>query len=103
MAKQDAKTKIEEIVAERYRLSQLKSSIEDQLRELADSVTAYMITNDLKTETIGKFKVSFVESKRTSIDKMKLMEAGVTAEQITKATVITPSQYTTVKPLKEEN
>lgn len=96
-------TKIEEIVAERYELSRQKAALEDKLRDLADAVTAYMITNDLKTETIGKFKVSFVESKRTSIDKVKLMEAGVTAEQISKATVVTPSQYTTVKPLKEEN
>lgn len=89
-------------VLERQTINEEKRDLEARVKELSDSITAYMITNDLLDAEVGPYKVRYTERKTKTIKPELLLANGVPADVISASTTVTTSQSVTITKRKEE-
>lgn len=86
----------------RARLALMLKEIQAQLDTENEAIKDYMIEAELQTLAAGGYTASLSVQTRQSLDKVKLVDAGVTIDQIKVATTTTTFAKLDVRKQKEE-
>jgi uncharacterized protein YdcH (DUF465 family) len=86
---------------ERSLAAQIKD-LETILKTVRTDLGGFMIRFDSKSVMMDTCRVTLVQSETKTLKKEKLLEQGVTIDQIEKATVVTPKVYVQVTETKKE-
>jgi hypothetical protein len=80
--------KFDELISERAACTEMKKQVEAELKILDDKLMKYLADCDQKTVMSGSRRITVVQSPGQSrLDKILLLEAGVSAETLTRCTV----------------
>lgn len=77
---------IEERVENRQRLVAMKAEIEKQIDAETEYLKEYLMENDLVALSAGEYQVNLTIRTRDTLDKARLVDQGVTTQQIKAAT-----------------
>ena len=79
-------TTIESRLENRIRLAAMRAEIDAQLEAENDAIKEYLIDAGLDTVAVGDYTATLSINTRSTLDKTALVEAGVTTDQIKRAT-----------------
>lgn len=87
------------LLLERAGKKQLIKTLEEEIKEIDSTIMSVLILdhNGEAFET-DAYTISLVEFHRETLTKTKLLEAGVTLDQIVQGTTVTPVIYPKVTP-----
>lgn len=76
-AETTVEARLEPLVEQRQRLVEERNKIERLITEASDEISSILLEAGRDRATVGEFSVTFTLRTRTSLDKFKLLEAGV--------------------------
>lgn len=88
------------LLSKRQQASEEKKELEATLAELNEEIKSWMLDAGEKAVVADDWRVTVVQSTQSTISKERLLELGVSAKIITKATKTTPKEYIQVTEAK---
>lgn len=88
------------LLSRRQQASEEKKILETSLSELNEEIKSWMLDAGEKAVVADDWRVTVVQSTQSTISKERLLELGVSAKIITKATKTTPKEYIQVTEAK---
>lgn len=89
------------LIQNRQDITETKKIAEAELKEINEQIMAHMVDAGEKAVLVDDWRVTFVQSSTSTINKQRLLELGVSAKIIKKATKVTPKEYVQVTAAKE--
>lgn len=92
---------LEQLVKERVRLKEEQDSIKEQIDNLNNSLLPFLKRNGLRGFYYGDMVIHVQQGTTVTLDKTKLVEAGVAADLIDRCTNKTPWETVAVRVSKK--
>lgn len=80
-------TELLELCRERYLRSQERDKQEAAIKDLSEKIGSEMAVRGMEKGEVGEFSLVMLRIQKEALDKKKLLEAGVTMEQLEKGVV----------------
>ena len=87
---------LEALCQQRVELAQLRDQAQAKIDEMAAQIGTELALRGVSRVEMTEFTAQFIDQERSRLDKMLLLDAGVTVDQIEAGTVKTRSSYVKV-------